>query len=336
MSKNKSFLHVKISGGATAQILGLMNAIYASKKLNLPFKVSYYPYSTGTYWPCVLDRFLKSDEIINLNMRTRGLKLSEEISIGKVIKSHPLFKKSLTIEKAISVLRAFKILKFIKIFQRELVIGADCNKLFSINKFYKSLSGGFARINDDEVNNELHLRFVRAQLESPFSGISRERKIIVHYRLGDKRAGVHSPKEFNLDLIIDPKAISEIVKGLDNYSEENVFVVSDDPNLARELLASAGLKTRINETKGSIFQDLNFMSQADVFIGSNSQVSQLANIFVEYKGGKSILLNFTKHTRFNDFPNTTYLSADVLPKNHSIYKFDFTLSKESHSDYKRL
>ena len=64
--KTNYFLHVKIAGGATAQCLGLMNAIYASSKLGLPFKISYYPYSTGTYWPFAINFLLNESEILNL------------------------------------------------------------------------------------------------------------------------------------------------------------------------------------------------------------------------------------------------------------------------------
>ena len=67
-----SFLHIKLAGGATAQLLGLMNAIYASDKLGLPFKMSYYPYSTGTYWPFAILHFLSDDEILDVNKSTVG------------------------------------------------------------------------------------------------------------------------------------------------------------------------------------------------------------------------------------------------------------------------
>ena len=64
------FLHVKLTGGATAQCLGLMNAIYASNKLKMPFKVSYFPFSTGTYWPFAIGDLLQKGEILNLNRMT--------------------------------------------------------------------------------------------------------------------------------------------------------------------------------------------------------------------------------------------------------------------------
>ena len=97
------FLHVKLSGGATAQCLGLMNAIYASNKLNIPFKVSYFPYSTGTYWPFAIGNLLEKEEVLNINSPTKGLGSSEEFEIGKIIQSHPLMSKKFSYEKILSI-----------------------------------------------------------------------------------------------------------------------------------------------------------------------------------------------------------------------------------------
>ena len=40
------FLTVKVAGGATAQCIGLMNAIYLRNKIGKQFKIKYFPYST--------------------------------------------------------------------------------------------------------------------------------------------------------------------------------------------------------------------------------------------------------------------------------------------------
>ena len=88
-----TFLHVKLTGGATAQCLGLMNAIYASDKLDIPFKVSYYPYATGTYWPFAIKDLLYENEILNLNVLTTGLSEVDNLEVGKIVTNHPLMKK---------------------------------------------------------------------------------------------------------------------------------------------------------------------------------------------------------------------------------------------------
>jgi hypothetical protein len=79
-----------------------MNAIYASNKLGIPFKVSYSPFSTGTYWPFAIGDLLEADEILNINTPTKGLDSSKEFEIGKIIQSHPLMSKKFSYEKFLS------------------------------------------------------------------------------------------------------------------------------------------------------------------------------------------------------------------------------------------
>ena len=96
--KNTRYLHVKIAGGATAQCLGLMNAIYASNKLRKPFKISYYPYSTGGYWPFAIADLCNKDEILDSNKPTKGLVVNNNLEVGKIILNHPLMiKQSLVV-----------------------------------------------------------------------------------------------------------------------------------------------------------------------------------------------------------------------------------------------
>ena len=75
------------------------------------------------------------------------------------------------------------------------------------------------------------------------------------------------------------------------------------------------------------------MSQARVFIGSNSQVSKLANICVENNGGKSYMFDVPKNNYYYGFKNTSYFDSNPLDANHRIYTPDFTLQKDSHSAY---
>jgi hypothetical protein len=75
------------------------------------------------------------------------------------------------------------------------------------------------------------------------------------------------------------------------------------------------------------------MSQARVFIGSNSQVSKLANICVENNGGTSYMLNVPKNNYFDKVKNTRYLDSKFLETNHKIYTSNFTLEEDAHSAY---
>ena len=103
--------------------------------------------------------------------------------------------------------------------------------------------------------------------------------------------------------------------------------------LAQKLLAGVLINAKTIASKGDIWEDLFFMSQARIFIGSDSQVSKLANICVENNGGTSYMFNVTKNTHYDKFENTKYLDSKFLENNHEIYTPDFTLEEDAHSAY---
>jgi hypothetical protein len=337
-NRKNAYLNVKIAGGATAQCLGLMNAIYASKKLGVPFKISYYPYSTGTYWPFAIKFLVKEFEILDLNLETKGLTNTNELETGKIIKEHPLFRRGFSYERFLSLIRHMKLESKLQFLRRELAVKNSSSRLVNINRYYNKISGGFAQINDIEVNKEMNTRFEFSEIKSPFAKIVSDDDItVIHYRLGDKKATpgqMKHTKDFNTDLIIDPKAYFEIINQIKDIDRKNIFVVSDEPQLAQKLLAGAGVKAKIYSRKGNIWDDVLFMSKAKIFIGTKSQVSQLANICVENNGGRSYMLNFLADSKSKQFKNTTYLTAAVLNSDNEIYALDFKLEESAHTAYK--
>ena len=329
-----SFLHVKLTGGATAQLLGLMNAIYASDKLDLPFKISHYPYSTGTYWPIAIMPFLNQSEILNVNIPTKGLINTGKFEIGKIIQNHPLMNNKISYEKILSLIRTLKLEPSLNFLRRELTVLASPKRLLNINNYYRTLSGGFAAINEERVNEELNQRFIKANKKSPFTQQKNHQKhIVIHYRLGDKKAVFSHPDDFNSGKLIDPISYKEIIEQIDSLKSENIYVVSDEPKLAQKLLAGVLINAKTIASKGDIWEDLFFMSQARIFIGSDSQVSKLANICVENNGGTSYMFNVTKNDYNDKFKNTRYLDSKFLEANHKIYTPDFTLEDDAHSAY---
>jgi len=328
-------LTVKIAGGSTAQVLGLMSGIYASRKLKIPFKIKYYPYSTGTYWPCILEQFLEENEILNLTTPTRGLKAGQGLEIGKIISSHPLLKKRISFERIIRSLRSTKILPVLEMLRREKALHAQPIRLIKLKSFYLTISGGFPNLNDEAVNKEMHRRFLKAGIESPFEKKFSETYTVIHFRIGDKRAIPWIPSEFTGEPgIIDPKLIADLVCQLN--LKERIFVVSDEPEFAKQLLSDVGISAQTRNNKGDIWEDINFMAKANIFIGSHSTVSRLVNIFVENNGGHSYLINVEPNLKYDKFPNTTYLKGKFLPFDHRAYKLDFILPKSSHSSYKAV
>ena len=334
MLAKTSFLHVTLAGGATAQLLGLMNAIYASDKLGLPFKISYYPFSTGTYWPFAIMPFLNQSEILAVNVPTKGLVNSDNLEIGKIIQNHPLMRRKISYEHLLSLVRKLKLEPSLNFLRRELTVLASPNRLFDISDYYRVLSGGFAAINEKKVNAEMAKRFIKADKKSPFTRERRQQKyVVIHYRLGDKRATFNHPADFHTGKIIDPVSYKEILDNIGSSKSENVYVVSDEPKLAQKLLASVLVNAKTIASKGDIWEDLYFMSQAKFFIGSNSQVSKLANICVENNGGKSYMFDVPKNNYYRRFKNTSYFDSKFLDATHGIYTPDFTLEKDSHSAY---
>lgn len=330
-----SFLHVKLAGGATAQLLGLMNAIYASDKLGLPFKISYYPFSTGTYWPFAIMPFLNQSEILNINEPTKGLLNSDNLEIGKIIQNHPLMNRKISYEHVLSLVRKLKLEPSLNFLRRELTVMASQNRLLNISNYYRAISGGFAAINEERVNEEINQRFIKANKKSPFTRDKNQQEyVVIHYRLGDKRARFSHPDDFSIDKIIDPISYKEILDEIGSLKSENVYVVSDEPKLAQKLLASVFVNAKTIVSKGNIWEDLYFMSQARIFIGSNSsQVSKLANICVENNGGTSYMSNVPKNNYYFRFKNTSYFDSKFLEADHKIYTPDFTLEADSHSAY---
>jgi len=336
--KKNAYLHVKIAGGATAQCLGLMNAIYASNKLGVPFKISYYPYSTGTYWPFAIKFLLKEHEVLDLNLGTKGLTNTAKLETGKIIKAHPLFRTGFSYEKFLSLIRRFKLESKLQFLRRELAIKNSPSRLIKINKYFDKISGGFAQINESEVNKEMNLRFKKSKIKSPFAKVAPNVDLtIIHYRLGDKKATpaqMRHTKDFNTDLIIDPNTYYEVLDQIKGLSRDNIFVVSDEPQLAQKLLAGVGITAKINSNVGNIWEDILFMSRASVFIGTKSQVSQLVNICVENNGGRSYMLNFLNNDKYNNFKNTAYVKSKFIDPSDKIYSLDFDLETQ-HSAYKK-
>jgi len=318
-----------MAGGAAAQCLGLMNAIYASNKLHIPFKISYYPYSTGTYWPFALNFLLNPSEVLDSSVPTKGLKHSDNLQIGRIINTHPLFKDTYSYEKWLSTLRRFKLEPLLQVSRRELAIRSSPSRLMKINQFFKSVSGGFAQINDPAVNREMNLRFEKSNMQSPFTNNTLNKNLtVIHYRLGDKRATpaqMKHTKDFNTDLIIDPESYAQVLMQIKDLEIESVYVVSDEPNTAKKLLSSAGINAKTYSSAGNIWDDVYFMSQAKNFIGTKSQVSQLVNICVENNHGNSYMLNFLPKNASLRFTRTKYLKTKFLEPDNEIYSLDFSL-----------
>lgn len=319
-----------------AQCLGLMNGIYASQKLKKRLEISYYPYSTGTYWPFAISLLLKKGEELDSNIQTKGLASTSKVDVGKVLTDHPLMTRRFSYEKLLSWLRKLHLEPYLQFLRRELAVMGSAKKIVKISSYYRAISGGFAILNISQVNKEMHNRFLSAKMKSPFLlNTPSAKSIVIHYRLGDKKASGHYPSDFNSDEIIDPQSFAKVLDEIGVKDSAKITVVSDEPKLAQHLLQQANIRAEIASRTGSIWDDVYIMSQASIFIGSNSQVSKFASIAVENNGGRSYLLNVDNPDNFYNFSNITFIKASTLNLENKIYSLDFDLEENAHSAYKK-
>jgi hypothetical protein len=187
----------------------------------------------------------------------------------------------------------------------------------------------------------LDKRFKFAGKKSPFSkdaNLNLQIGVVIHFRIGDKRTKFAIPSDFGADGIMDPEIFKSILKNFGISVKQNIYVVSDEPKIAQELLAKVGIVASLNPIQGDIWEDLYLISQSEVFIGSWSQVSQLAAICVIGNGGKAFLPFTTQvGTKIEwEIPEINYFEPKYLDSSHPIYKPDFDLDSSAHSSYKKI
>lgn len=285
---NENSLLVKVAGGATSQCLALMNAIYVKNRTGRDFKIKYFPFSTGTYWPFEIDFLLEKNEKIQEIGSTKGFdsKLNQ-VTVGKIINNHPLQSRWLNYEKILVLIRKVKLESIMFRLRGEVLIMASKKNLDRVGVKTKAISGGYAALSDKNVCGEMDARFKRANLNSPFSKEFNgdfSPRVVIHLRIGDKRDTFTNPL-VGRDGITDPAVFVEILSKLKAADYREIFVVSDEPIAAQKLLAQVGIVAKLNPKSKNIWDDVFFMSQASIFIGSWSQVSQLAALCVLNNGG---------------------------------------------------
>jgi len=325
---HKCFLKVKLAGGAAAQCLALMNSLYLQNKLKREFKLYYYPHSTGTYWPFAIEFLIKPNELGSSEELIKGLNADDNFEVGKIIRSHPLSIKRFSYEKFLSLIRKLKLERVLQKLRGESALMASANNLEKVSWRTRAVSGGFVPYFNKLVNLEMNFRFVQAGKKSPFSlSLDQESRpdVVIHYRIGDKRASFGRVAEFGGDGICDPTEFKNLIENYTSVSKKKIVVISDEPLVAVKLLSDVGVEVELNEITGDIWEDIYIMSQARFLIGSWSQVSQLAALCVAANGGLAILPSTTQSgAKVNwKIPTVDFYTPKFLRKDHWIYSDDF-------------
>ena len=324
MMDKESPLIIKCSGGAAAQTLALMDAIYLTQNYKRSFVFHHYPYGTGTFWPFELEGALLAEEIGNLSKITVGHdSVTDSFQVGKIIASHPINSRFMSLEKLYAYFRRIKLDHFLLSLRRESSISFSQKRLMTVGKGTRTVSGGFIPVFDYSVFECLNKRFFRAGLPSPFNleeKIESNYDVVIHYRIGDKRAKFTNPGVVGADGVMDPESIYRLLSGL-NLSASSILVLSDEPEVAQGLLLEAGLSTEIQNERRSIWDDLRTMAGARTFVGSWSQVSQLASVCVVGHGGVAYLPSSGEGKTSLDWSilGVNTYKPEFLDSSHSIY-----------------
>ena len=340
LKQNNEIIRVKLAGGAAAQCIALMNSIYLEKKLGRKFNLHYFPHSTGTYWPFAIDFLLKPGELASSGELINGFIPTNNLEVGKIIRTHPLSSKGINHEKVLSFLRKLRLERFLQKLRGESALLASLKNLEKVSGRTKAVSGGFVPFFNEPVNLEMGKRFETAGKKSPFSlSMNQESRpdVVIHYRIGDKRAKFSHPSDFGGDGICDPLGFKHLIQEFGSTDIKKIVVVSDEPEVAAKLLADVGVRVETNLVKGDIWEDLYLMSQAKMFIGSWSQVSQLAAICVVGNGGHALLPSTTQvRTKVRwKISSVNFYAPTFLEEGHWIYTDTFALDKGAHKSYKK-
>ena len=340
LKSNDRKLRVKLAGGAAAQCLALINSVYLENRLNKKFQFHYFPHSTGTYWPFAIDFLMKPGELASSEELITGFEPSDNLEVGKIIRTHPLAVDGINREKILSWVRKLRLERIIQKIRGESALLASMKNLEKVNRRTKAVSGGFVPLYDELASLELDKRFKNASKKSPFSLTMNQDSrpdVVIHYRIGDKRTKFSIPSDFGADGICDPVGFKGLIEQYGSASAQKIIVVSDEPEVAAKLLDDVGVRVETNSVKGDLWEDLYLMSQAKLFIGSWSQVSQLAAICVAGNGGLALLPSTTQvGTKIKwRLPSTNFYEPKFLGKNHWIYDNDFLLDDGAHKSYKK-
>jgi len=332
-------LRVKCAGGSIAQLLALAAAIKISYLKQRDFELEYFPSSTGTYWPFAITSLLKKGEY-NVETYEKSLSFAEDCGweIGKPIPDSMVFKRGLSYENLLEILRASKVERPLRRLRGEYVIGADYERLIRTPGSVRSITGGYPPFIDDKVFESLKERFNNSNLASPFS---KEFAItqpygVIHYRLGDQRMS-GSIRKPGLGTPLDPKTFAKIIRENIN-SDFPLYVCSDEPTLAKSLLESKGIhvKSLPKENTGrGIWGELQFMAQAEIFIGSWSQVSQFASLLVSHKGGQVWYPNSPVEggSPSWEIPGVRMFEPDFLNTSDDFFKSNYGFGDDTHIAY---
>lgn len=323
---------IKSSGGVTAQLLALTNALYLSSKFQRQFKIVHNDSSTGTFRPFEIMPLLQLNEYELIEKQGNKLTFNPQNAELLDLSSN---RKILLIKKIRELKFLGALVKLLDLFRGNYIVRANRKNLLRVNARVRFISGNFVPYLDSSVAQGLKIRFRRASLPSPINdetdtnkGKWQSDQIIIHVRLGDMRKMNSRIPGIGGHGIIDPSCYLDILSKFQaQIKTANIRVVSDEPELALKLLSSVGINAKML-SNFSVWEDIESISKSTVFIGSMSQFSFFGALVCDFNGGIVFLpLNLPDKlfdTRDNfGIKSFNYYSEKYLPADHWIFQKKF-------------
>jgi hypothetical protein len=156
----------------------------------------------------------------------------------------------------------------------------------------KVVSGYFQQLDlVNNVGNEIELKFSQAPRFASLVNSERKNQIAVHVRLGDYRTS-QSANSFHGLTSVD-YYVKAIKKHFDDSGITEIVILSDEPQLAYDLLATKVSKNIFNigiERSGKSIDHLAEISKSAAIVGSNSSFSWWGAWLATRKHDSSIIM----------------------------------------------
>lgn len=337
---------VRTTGGAATQSMGLLAAIYISKKIGRPFQIRHYSLNTGGYYPLGIGPLLSVNELYQEDSDDSLRHDFSGLTVGELLEPIDLKSKYSIYDRIVVALTRVGLDKYVNQIRMVWHIDGSFRRLNRTPyrvKVVSPKSKGYFPFSDQDVIANLKFRFERAGLPSIF-GNDGERDpladpdVVIHVRLGDKRRAFARPDLGGaVNGIVDPISYVDILEGEGLLSSEKIYVVSDDPVEAKRLLAEAGISAKFNEIQGDLWEDLALMSRSRVVLCPWSTVPQFSAVclfdtdirfYYPAAAGDGIPPGWQWKQSNVNFYNATY-----LPRDHRLYVTPYKSLAASHKIY---
>lgn len=336
---NTTPIKIRTAGGAASQLVALLSALYVKEKLNRKFIIEHYPYATGAYYPLAITDLLETDEISSIPGKTRFYMSDRNELPGMLIKGHPVFRKGISYENVCKIIRRLRLENTLSFLKLEWKLDLSIQRLKNLPPFVKSIGGGFPPFRDQEVLSALMARAKNTKVEVALGFIKASDKVdedyaVIHMRLGDKRHTFHSPTTAG-DGIVDPICFSRILDLPECKRYKKIFVVSDEPEIAIQLLSEVGVTAIMNPHGISLWDDIGLMRSAGLLLCSWSTVSQFVMCVADLERTRIYSPKMDgsgkKHKWF--IPGVELYIPTYLPSSHPIFNDSYLPNPESYTIY---